>query len=73
MKNFQVLKRNADNTLQIEYNTIAELAVTIPTENGVELRGEQLTEFINNLVNSTNNQKAFSDIDGLLSTELGIN
>lgn len=73
MKNFQVLKRNADNTLQIEYNTIAELTVTVPTENGVELRGEQLKEFITNLVNGLNKQKAFSDIDGLLSTELGIN
>lgn len=72
MKNFQVLKRNADNTLQIEYNTIAELSVNIPVVNGSEIRGAELEAYINDLVNTTNRNKAFTNIDGALSQALGL-
>lgn len=72
MKNFQVLKRNEDNSLLIEYETIAEMSVVIPSVNGVEISGQALVGFLTEKVNETNRLKAFSDIDGSLSSSLGI-
>ena len=72
MKNFQVLKRNEDNSLLIEYETIAEMSVVIPSEDGVEISGQALVDFLTEKVNETNRLKAFSDIDGSLSSSLGI-
>ena len=72
MKNFQVLKRNEDNSLLIEYETIAEMSVVIPSVDGVEISGQALVDFLTEKVNETNRLKAFSDIDGSLSLSLGI-
>lgn len=73
MKNFQVLQRNPDGSLLIEYETIAEMSVVIPTVDDVELTGAALVAFLTDKVNETNRSKAFSSIDGTLSTALGIN
>ena len=48
---FQILRRNEDNTIRIEYLQTVYLDINIPTdENGNELRGNSLKTAVNQVV-----------------------
>ena len=48
---FQILSRNEDNTLRIEYLQTVYLDINMPTdENGNELRGNSLKTAVNKVV-----------------------
>lgn len=74
MLDFNIINRNEDGTLNIEYPVYNILRYTIPTdENGVELRGQALADAIAiQLIEHVDTEVASLEIDPNIQSELGL-
>ena len=70
---FQILRRNPDGTLRVEYLKTAYANIDVPKEeDGNELRGHELLTELNNIVQSMDDVDLDENIDSSILDELQI-